>query len=306
MVAGARSGAWLNLLASAAAQTEERARRLVVVVDGLDEDDAGATPSRGRPSIASLLPRRPPPGVRFIVTSRPDPGLPDDLPMTSHPLRTCNPHSLPDSLVSQGIGNGAPSRNCRTCSPAIRSRSTWSVTSPGPAAALPASDLSALTGASPHKLDPILRGVSGRSFQTRASADPRQLAAGSRDARLPVRARDLAGHRRGTTRQPSSPATGKKCMNGSSSYARAGWPDTTPGYAIRGYPAPAGGYHRHNETVRAGPRSPQARVSPAGHRKRLRRPHRDQDCSESHRRSKRPGPAGPYRAGRLPARHLDP
>ena len=59
-VAGARVGAWLTLLASAAAQAEERGRRLVVVVDGLDEDDAGAAPARGRPSIASLLPRRPP------------------------------------------------------------------------------------------------------------------------------------------------------------------------------------------------------------------------------------------------------
>ena len=85
-VAGARVGAWLSLLASAAAQTVERARRLVVVVDGLDEDDAGATPVRGRPSIASLLPRRPPSGVRVIVTSRPDPGLPDDVP-AGHPLR---------------------------------------------------------------------------------------------------------------------------------------------------------------------------------------------------------------------------
>ena len=58
-VAGARVGVWLSLLAGAAAQAEERARRLVVVVDGLDEDEAGASPPRGRPSIASLA--SPPP-----------------------------------------------------------------------------------------------------------------------------------------------------------------------------------------------------------------------------------------------------
>ena len=78
--AGVRVGMWLSLLAGAAAWAEERGRRLVVVVDGLDEDEAGASPPRGRPSIASLLPRRPPPGARFIITSRPDPGLPDDVP----------------------------------------------------------------------------------------------------------------------------------------------------------------------------------------------------------------------------------
>jgi Trypsin-like peptidase domain len=60
----ARMGAWLSLLVSAAAQAAERSRRLVIVVDGLDEDDAGATPVRGRPSVASLLPRRPPSGDR--------------------------------------------------------------------------------------------------------------------------------------------------------------------------------------------------------------------------------------------------
>jgi Trypsin-like peptidase domain len=63
-VAGARIGAWWDLLTSAAAEAEERTRRLVVVVDGLDEDEAGATPPRGKPSIASLLPRRPPSGAR--------------------------------------------------------------------------------------------------------------------------------------------------------------------------------------------------------------------------------------------------
>jgi hypothetical protein len=91
--AGARVGAWLSLLEDAAARAHERGRRLVVVVDGLDEDEAGASPPRGRPSIASLLPRRPPLGARFIVTSRPDPGLPDDVP-SGHPLRGCTPRML--------------------------------------------------------------------------------------------------------------------------------------------------------------------------------------------------------------------
>jgi hypothetical protein len=99
---GAQMGVWLNRLASAAAQAEERARRLVIVVDGLDEDEAGTTPPQGRPSIASLLPRRPPPGARFIIISRLGRDLPTDVP-SGHPLRTCIPHRLPVSPVAQDL-----------------------------------------------------------------------------------------------------------------------------------------------------------------------------------------------------------
>ena len=95
-----RVGVWLSLLAGAATQAEERARRLIVVVDGLDEDEAPASAPRGQPSIASLFPRRPPRGARFIITSRPDPGLPDDVP-SGHPLRTCIPRRLAASRVAK-------------------------------------------------------------------------------------------------------------------------------------------------------------------------------------------------------------
>ena len=184
--AGARVGAWLSLLASAAAQAEERDRRLVVVVDGLDEDDAGATPARGRPSIASLLPRRPPGGVRVIVTSRPDPGLPDDMP-AGHPLRTCTPHRLPVSWVAEDLARRAKQE--------LRALLTGDQTGldvvgyiAGSGGGLTGSDLSALTGAPPLKLDPILRGVSGRSLaDARVRGFPR-CRGRSRDAGVPVRA----------------------------------------------------------------------------------------------------------------------
>ena len=166
-VAGARTGVWLNLLASAAAQAEERARRIVVVVDGLDEDDAGATPSRGRPSIASLLPRRLPRGVRFVVTSRPDPGLPDDLSV-DHPLRACAPRFLPVSQAAKGIELHAKQelRNLVSGDQVAVDVVGYMAGSGG---GLTGGDLSALIGAPPHKLDPILRGVFGRSLETRAA-----------------------------------------------------------------------------------------------------------------------------------------
>jgi hypothetical protein len=76
-------GQLLALLKAAARRSQHAHRRLLVVVDGLDEDTSTRT---GRPSIASLLPRRPPPEVRVLVASRPHPPVPDDVP-GDHPLR---------------------------------------------------------------------------------------------------------------------------------------------------------------------------------------------------------------------------
>lgn len=126
--AGARVGTWLHLLAVVSAQAEERGRRLVVVVDGLDEDDAGAAPPRGRPSIASLLPRRPPPGARFLVTSRPDPGIPDDVP-SGHPLRTCIPRYLQVSWVAEDLKRLAK-LELQSLLSGDQPPSTWSAISP--------------------------------------------------------------------------------------------------------------------------------------------------------------------------------
>ena len=105
----------------------------------------------------------------------------------------------------------------------------------GSGGGLTRSDLSALTGAPPHKLDPILRGVFGRSLHTRASADPRssQPDPAARvylfaHETLRVTAEEQLGSELARYRQKSARMDRP--------YASAGWPDTTPGYAIRGYP----------------------------------------------------------------------
>ena len=232
-VTGARVGAWLTLLTSAAAQAEELGRRLVVVIDGLDEDDAGATPARGRPSIASLLPRRPPVGVRVIVTSRPNPGLPDDVP-SGHPLRTCIPLRLASSQVAEDLAQHAKQE--------LRALLTSEQTAidivgyiAGSGGGLTTSDLSALTGAPPLKLDPILRGVSGRSLESRASTDPRD-----RDADPMLRVYLFAHETLRVTAEGQLGGELARYRQGIhdwiGAYASADWPDTTPGYAIRSYP----------------------------------------------------------------------
>ena len=232
-VTGARVGAWLNLLASAAGHADEQSRRLVVVVDGLDEDDVGAFPRRGRPSIASLLPRRPPSGVRFIVTSRPDPGLPDDVP-ADHLLRTCDVHCLPVSWVAQDLAIRAEQElRDLLIGDQIPIDVVGYIAASG--GGLTRSDLSALTGASPLRLGPILRGVSGRSLQTRTSVDFRNVKAD------PVSRVYLFAHE--TLRVTAEEQLGGELAryrqlihDWISSYADLGWPNITPGYAIRGYP----------------------------------------------------------------------
>ncbi len=233
VAAGARVGVWLGLLGTAAAQARERGRRLIIVVDGLDEDDAGASSSRGGASIASLLPRRLPQGVQVIVTSRPDPGVPDDVP-SGHPLRTCTPRQLMASRVAKDLSRRAQQelRDLLTGDqPGVDVVGYVAASGGG----LTRRDLSALTGAPPRKLDPILRGVSGRSLETRTLA-------GFRDAAVdPALRVYLFAHE--TLRTTAEEQLGDELTRYRQgihewigSYASRGWPDGTPGYAIRGYP----------------------------------------------------------------------
>jgi hypothetical protein len=68
--AAARDRLRRQLLGEAAARAVKAGRRLVLVVDGLDED-SGSLPGSGLPSIAACPPKRPPDGLRVIVAGRP-------------------------------------------------------------------------------------------------------------------------------------------------------------------------------------------------------------------------------------------
>jgi hypothetical protein len=81
----AGEGYLLDLLGRAAHACQEAGGRLVLVVDGLDEDQS-VTTGRAARSIAGLLPAVPPAGMRVIVAGRTNPPVPDDVP-DRHPLR---------------------------------------------------------------------------------------------------------------------------------------------------------------------------------------------------------------------------
>lgn len=78
-----RDGHLMNMLSDAADVCRKREERLVLVVDGLDEDRGVSAPNPH--SVAALLPARPPAGMRVVVAGRPNPQLPPGLP-EDHPL----------------------------------------------------------------------------------------------------------------------------------------------------------------------------------------------------------------------------
>ncbi|AZQ32166.1 serine protease [Streptomyces cyaneochromogenes] len=97
--APARDGERRLLLREAAERVAERGGTLLLVVDGLDEDQS-LKPGGSGTSIVSLLPERPPPNVRVLVTSRTGPGIPADVG-GAHPLRNCRVEKLAAAAAAQ-------------------------------------------------------------------------------------------------------------------------------------------------------------------------------------------------------------
>jgi tetratricopeptide (TPR) repeat protein len=95
----ARDGQRRLLLGQAADWVARNGRILLLVVDGLDEDQSLAPGGTGT-SIASLLPERPPPNLRVLVTSRTNPGLPANV-RGGHPLRVCPVVTLSATAASR-------------------------------------------------------------------------------------------------------------------------------------------------------------------------------------------------------------
>ncbi|MFG1948147.1 hypothetical protein [Nonomuraea sp. NPDC048826] len=85
-------GAFHHLLESAAERCQDNGERLVLVVDGLDED----------PAIALQLPRSLPANVGVLVTGRPNPGLHLRL-RADHPLHRCRVRTLRSTPYAQNL-----------------------------------------------------------------------------------------------------------------------------------------------------------------------------------------------------------
>ncbi|OWA22041.1 hypothetical protein B9W61_21960 [Streptomyces sp. CS057] len=212
----------------AAERCATEGRRLVLVVDGLDEDH-GVTAGPGCHSIAALLPRTPPHGMRIIVAGRPHPPVPDDVP-GDHPLRTTEiNHWLAPSPYAQAVRWDAEQNLLRLLDGGGLGRELVGLTVAA-GGGLSASDIAELTGSRPRLVERELSAVTGRSFRRRsvhwASHGPEVYLLAheeiQRSAAELITDAELAAYH-------------TRLHRWAQTYRSAGWPATTPEYLLRGY-----------------------------------------------------------------------
>ncbi|QOV38411.1 trypsin-like peptidase domain-containing protein [Streptomyces ferrugineus] len=205
------------LLTEAAERCARRGERLVLVVDGLDEDQGA------RPSVAALLPRRPPDNLRVLVTSRHHPGLPDDVP-GDHPLRTCRIRHLEPSAYAQDLGFRARAE----LQDLIRSgpdgyEVVALITASG--GGLTPADLAVLTRRRHHEVAWHIDSVFGRAFTSRTTGDEQVLLFAHETLR--ATAEQLLG--------PELTECHDRLHDWARQYRDRGWPDDTPRYLLEPY-----------------------------------------------------------------------
>jgi len=194
-----------RLLLAACERAAQRGRRLLLAVDGLDEDQ-GARPRSGWVSIASALPTHPHYALRVVVTSRRSWDVPADV-TGDHPLVRCEPRYLTtyshatDLLdrakleVTEALGDDELDADIVVFA---------AVASDG----LSAAELAQLTGQLQRRVQAKLSGAFGRTLlattvdsMLRAAAGPRPGAAGRTPSTPGDPGAAASGRRRGRARQ---------------------------------------------------------------------------------------------------------
>jgi tetratricopeptide (TPR) repeat protein len=221
--------AWFGqLLEDAAAACKENEQRLVLVVDGLDEDQ-GVTASSDAHSIAALLPAAPPAGMRIIVAGRPDPSVPKDVPQW-HPLRDKKiVRSLCTSPYAQMVRDDAERELGHLLDDQGSGRTLLGLVTVA-RGGLSTDDLAELSGESPWTVDRTLQSVLGRTFhgrlnRWRVSAPPVFVLAHEelqQTAAKSLSRDELARHL-------------SQLHSWAEEYRQRGWPPETPEYLLRGY-----------------------------------------------------------------------
>ena len=229
LTAATRDAHLLGMLEQAAEACAAQGERLILVVDGLDED-RGITTGQDAHSIAALLPHDPPAGMRVVVAGRPDPPIPDDVPGW---------HRLRDRGIIRLLAPSAYAQDIKTLAqqelkrllrgtPAQQDLLGLLTAARG---GLSGPDLAALTGEPPWEIEDILHGVSGRTFTRRVSAwqpeaGPEVYLLGHEE--LQATARAYLGDQRLAGYQDRLHAWAQE-------YRDRGWPAGTPEYLLRGY-----------------------------------------------------------------------
>jgi tetratricopeptide (TPR) repeat protein len=220
----------LDLLAQAARDAGEAGGRLVLVVDGLDED-RGVTTGPDAHSIAGLLPGDPPAGMRVIVAGRANPPVPDDVP-DWHPLRDpaiirpleASPYARDAERLGRQelqalLRGGGAGRDLLGLLTAARG-------------GLSGPDLAQLTGLPLWDIEDILHTAAGRTFTRRAGSwDPD----GSPEAYLLAHEELQDAAARYLEVSGLLPGYYSRLHNWAGTYRDQGWPPRTPHYLLDGY-----------------------------------------------------------------------
>ncbi|MEU9917837.1 hypothetical protein [Streptomyces sp. NPDC051001] len=220
---------WRRLFTAAAEKSLTQGRRLLLVVDGLDDDvawsgartgDAPAPPSNqdsrrsADGSIAALLPLAPPPGMRIIVSLRRCLRFPDDL-APSHPVR------LPAHLWALRPLDGLPGvRSIQSAaSGAGQAVQRFLAVSGG---GLRETDLAELTGFPTGELSSVLQGPQGRAV---VIDDPTFETYALVQADLVTAVTAQMGHGAAARRT-------RELLAWCDRWRAAGWPEQTPPYPL--------------------------------------------------------------------------
>ncbi|QFZ21560.1 P-loop domain-containing protein [Saccharothrix syringae] len=206
----------LGLLGRAAAACRERGERLVLLVDGLDEDRRP-----GGHSIAALLPRVPVAGSRVLVSGRPDPPVPADVP-ARHPLRDPGVVRELSRSTHAAVARADAERELAHL---LRGDETGQELLGLVAAAgggVTAADLAELSGRPVWEVEEQLGAVTGRTFSRRGRVYLMAHEQLQQDAVRMLGGARLAGFRR-------------RLHEWADAHRDRGWPAGTPEYLLVGY-----------------------------------------------------------------------
>ncbi|KUN26372.1 hypothetical protein AQJ23_14460 [Streptomyces antibioticus] len=219
----------LRFYDQAARICSERGERLVLLVDGLDED-RGVTTGPDAHSIAGVLPSRSERGVRVIVSGRLNPPLPSDVP-EDHPLRDprCVRHLLP-SRHAQAVRAEAERELKVFLAESRVSRDLLGFVVAAESG-LTTSELAHLSGETPYSVKDTLRARAGRTFAIRETAPvgmPGQRVHLLAHEELQRQATEMLG-------QAAVESYRQRLHDWFDEYREGNWPPETPSYLLRGY-----------------------------------------------------------------------
>ncbi|MFE3520873.1 hypothetical protein ACFXOD_04630 [Streptomyces sp. NPDC059161] len=212
---------------AAAHHCRRQGQRLLLVVDGVDEDRG-----TGSHSIAALLPARPREGLRIVVSGRHNPPLPSDVP-ADHPLRDPGVRrTLTASAHARGIQREAPLELRRLLLGSEAERELVGlVTAAG--GGLSGRDLAELTDRQAWEVGYSLRTVAGRSFTRRPGGGRSgSTTAGEVHLLAHEELQEAAVHFLGGTQLA---AYRQRLHDWAARWRRAGWSTQTPDYLLFGY-----------------------------------------------------------------------